>query len=148
LAITRLIAVLAALVVCAGPVAAAAADAPVELTVDGRPVGSATVALQHNGVVFAEIGSLTRTFQGSLHAQGTSTSVHLPGGYAGTFTAGSAVMHYGGGAYTMKGAAFLHDGKLYVPLNAFVVKLARQRLFVDLSQTHANILVSANPNDF
>lgn len=146
---TRFVAALAAVMLCTAPVLAAVPDAPVELTVDGRPVGNATVAMQHDGLVYADVASLTRTFQGTLHKSGASATVHLPGGYAGTFTAGSPKLHYlAGGAYTMKGPAFFHDGNLYVPLNAYVVKLARQRLFVDLSQTHANIKVSANPNDF
>jgi len=127
---------------------AAAPDRPIALTLDHRPVATnPDVALVHDGIVYVDIVPLTRAFQGSLHRTATTATARITD-YVGRFTLGSTTLHLAHGTFTMAGPPFVRNGKFYVPLNAYVVKFARQRMFVNLSQTKANIFVNSDPEDF
>jgi Copper amine oxidase N-terminal domain len=122
---------------------ALAADRIVKLTLDGRPVDrTGDVALLHGGVIYADVVKLVKSFDGLLTFQGPAVVVSI-GGTNATFTAGSRTAKIGDGAVTMRGAAFLRNGDLYVPLDTFITRVAGAKLRVDPGQTHADIAVNS-----
>jgi hypothetical protein len=129
------------------PVPALATDRIVTLTLDGRPVDrtAGTSALLHGGVIYADVVRLVKSFDGLLTFQGNAVVVSI-GTTTATFTAGSRTAKIGQGAVTMRGAAFMRDGDLYVPLDTFVTRVAGARLSVNPAQTRADIVVNANPS--
>lgn len=138
----------AALFLIAAPVAAVAADHPVVLTLDGRRVDrQGGVALAHNGVVYADIVDLVKSFDGLLTFQGAgNASVHVTiGSNEAVFTLGSKTMMLGQGSVQMAGRPFLHDGDMFVPLNAFITRVASATVNVNPAQSRADIRVNANP---
>ncbi len=142
----RFAAILAlALSLAAANAPAFAADRDVKLTLDGRPVDRAGgVATLHNGVVYGNVVSLVKSFNGLLTFQGDAVEVSI-GTTVARFTAGSRTMKLGEGAETMRGPAFKRNGDFYVPLDAFVTRVANAKLTVDRAQTHADINVNSNP---
>jgi hypothetical protein len=147
--VTRLLAaLLCALVIALGaPAPVSAADKVVKLTLDGRPVdrgGGVAVALARNGVVYANLVDLVKSFNGLLTFQGAGAVVSI-GAVTATFTAGSRTAKVGEGAQTMRGQTFLRDGDLFVPLDFFVTQVARAKLKLDPAHGKADILVNANP---
>ena len=139
--LTALVAALALL----AAVPALAADRPVKLTLDGRPVDSAGgVAVLHGGVVYADVVPLVKSFNGLLTFQGDAVVVTI-NGVTGRFTPGSRTALINDGAVTMPGQTFKRDGDLYVPLEIFVTRVAKARVKFDSSKTHADIAVNASP---
>ena len=124
---------------------AGAADPPVKLTLDGRPVDRAGgIALLRNGVVYADVVDLVKSFNGLLTFQGTATVVSV-GASTATFTIGSRTMKINQGSIVMRGPVFVVNGDPFVPLDAFVVQVAHAKLRVSPDRRRADIIVNANP---
>ncbi|MDB5027320.1 MAG: hypothetical protein JWO66_1009 [Candidatus Eremiobacteraeota bacterium] len=131
------------LLVAAAP--AFAADHPVRLTLDGRPVDRAGgLALVRNGVVYADVVPLVKTFNGLLTFQGNAVVVTI-NGVTGRFTEGSRTALINQGAVTMRGQTFKLNGDWFVPLDTFIKRVAHAKLKVNPALTQADILVNANP---
>ena len=143
--------VLAALALAASLLAAAAppvlaADRDVKLTLDGRPVDRAGgVALVRNGVVYADVVPLVKSFDGLLTFQGNAVVVSI-GNSVATFTVGSRTAKIDQGSVVMRGPVFKRNGDIYVPLDTFITRLAKAKLAVNPAQTQADITVNASPN--
>jgi hypothetical protein len=137
---------LAATLLAAAAPPALAADHDVKLTLDGRPVDRAGgVAVARNGVVYADIVPLVKSFNGLLTFQGNAVVVSI-GNSVGTFTVGSRTAKIDQGSVTMRGPVFKRNGDIYVPLDAFITRLAKAKLAVNPAQTQADITVNANPS--
>jgi len=118
-----LAAVTAASLACA-PVMTRAADAPLALTVDGRPVSrSATVAIVHRNVPYVNVVEIVRTFNGLVSLHGDSVTVTVRGREA-TFRANDLRATVGGTSVAMPGRALLIEREFYVPLAFFVAQMA------------------------
>ena len=143
---TRAAAVLfLALALAGSTIPAFAGDRAVKLSLDGRPVDRAGgVALVRNGVVYADLIDLVKSFDGLLTFQGSAIEVSI-GTTVARFTVGSRTVMIDQGAITMPGQTLKLNGDIYVPLSTFVVQVAHARLRVDATQTHAEIFVNANP---
>lgn len=134
-----------ALALAGSSIPAFAADRAVKLTLDGRPVDRAGgVALVRNGVVYADLVDLVKSFDGLLTFQGNAVEVSI-GTTVARFTVGSRTMMIDQGAIAMPGQTFKLNGDVYVPLNTFVVQVAHAKLRVDPTQSHADIFVNSNP---
>ncbi|HZX67793.1 MAG TPA: stalk domain-containing protein [Candidatus Elarobacter sp.] len=132
-----------ALLASAGP--ASAADRAIKLRLDGRPVDRAGgVALLHNGVVYADVVALVKSFNGLLTFQGNAVQVSI-GTTTARFTVGSRTMTIDQGAVTLPGQTFLRNGDIYVPLVPFVTLLAHAKVRVDQAAGRADIIVNADP---
>ena len=98
---------------------ALAANTTVKLTLDGRPVAAnGVVALNHNGVVFADMILLNKTFSGLMSIKGKTYSTVVRG-HSVVFTANSQVAVFQGRKLRLPAAPFLHNNSLYLPLAAF-----------------------------
>ena len=140
---TRIVATALLALALGGP--ALAADAVVHLTLDGRPVDRAGgIAILHQGVVYADVVDLTKSFNGLLTFHGNAAEITI-GGTTATVTAGSRTMKLQQGSIVMPGAVFRRNGDLYVPLDAFVTRVAKAQVRTDPSHTRADIYVNANP---
>jgi hypothetical protein len=140
---TRPIAALAAALMLFAAVPASAADRAVKLTLDGRPVDRAGgVAVLHNGVLYANVVPLVKSFDGLLTFQGKAVVVTI-NGVTGRFTEGSRTALINDGAVTMPGQTFKRDGDLYVPLDVFVTQIAKAKLRTNPARTQADIFVNA-----
>jgi hypothetical protein len=129
----------------AGSLPAAAADREVKLTLDGRPVDRAGgVAVVHNGVVYANVIPLVKSFDGLLTFQGNAVVVTIHG-VTGRFTEGSRTALINDGAVTMRGQTFKRNGDWYVPLDTFITKIAKAQVRVNAAQTVADISVNSSP---
>ena len=127
----------------AGP--ASAADRAIKLRLDGRPVDRAGgVALLHNGVVYADVVALVKSFNGLLTFQGHAVQVSI-GTTTARFTVGSRTMTIDQGAITLPGQTFLRNGDIYVPLVPFVTQLAHAKVRVDQAAGRADIIVNSDP---
>lgn len=128
----------------AGSIAPArAADSPVTLTLDGRPVDSrAASAMRHRGVVYGNVVNLVKSFDGLLTFQGNAVVVTIHG-VTGRFTEGSRTATINDGAVTMAGRAFKYNGDFYVPLETFVTRIAKAKLHLNAAQTQADIAVNS-----
>ena len=124
---------------------ALAADRVVKLTLDGRPVDRAGgVAVVRNGVVYADVVPLVKSFDGLLTFQGNAVVVTIHG-VTGRFTDGSRTALVNDGAVTMRGQTFKLNGDWYVPLETFVRSVAKAQVKVNPAQTQADIVVNASP---
>jgi hypothetical protein len=133
-----------ALAAAAAP--ARAADRMVKLTLDGRPVDRAGgVAVAHNGVVYADVVPLVKSFDGLLTFQGNAVVVTIHG-VTGRFTDGSRTALVNDGAVTMRGQTFKRNGDWYIPLETFITQVAKAKLKVNAAQTQADITVNASPS--
>jgi hypothetical protein len=143
---TRLAAAFAlALALLGTTVPAFGADRAVKLTLDGRPVDRAGgVAFVRNGVVYADLVDLVKSFDGLLTFQGNAVEVSI-GTTVARFTVGSHTVMIGQGAVTMPGQTLRLKGDIYVPLATFVEQVAHAKLRVDPAQSHADIFVNSNP---
>ncbi|HEX3469386.1 MAG TPA: stalk domain-containing protein [Candidatus Elarobacter sp.] len=146
LLLKRFAAALALSLTLAGSCAPAlAADRVVKLTLDGRPVDRAGgVARLRNGVVYADVVDLVKSFNGLLTFQGNAVEVSI-GTTVARFTVGSRTAMVDQGAITMPGQTFSYSGDIYVPLSVFITQVAHAKLRVDASQSHADIFVNSNP---
>jgi hypothetical protein len=135
----------AAVLALASTTPALAADRVVTLTLDGRPVDRAGgSALARGGVVYGDVVDLVRSFDGILTFHGPAVLVTI-NGVTATFTAGSRTALIGQGAVVMRGATFLRDGDMFVPLDTFITRVANARLRVSHDRTRAEIFVNSNP---
>ncbi len=118
---------------------ALAANTTVKLTLDGRPVAaSGVVALNHNGVVFADMILLNKTFSGLMSIKGKTYSTVVRG-HSVVFTANSQVAVFQGRKLRVPGAPFLLNNSLYVPLAAFARGIGVQ-VRIDPSHKNAEIV--------
>jgi hypothetical protein len=143
----RLAAVLIIAASLFGAVAPAyATDRVVALTLDGRPVDAKAgeVALLHGGVIYANVVKLVKSFDGLLTFQGNAVVVSI-GSNTATFTAGSRTAKINQGSVTMRGATFVRNGDVYVPLDTFVTRVAGAKLHVNPAMSKADIYVNLNP---
>jgi hypothetical protein len=121
-----------------------AADREVKLTLDGRAVDRAGgVALVRNGVVYADVVPLVKSFDGLLTFQGNAVVVTIHG-ITGRFTDGSRTALIGDGAVTMRGQTFKRNGDWYVPLDTFITQIAKAKVRVNAAQTQADISVNTS----
>ena len=124
---------------------AVASDHIVKLTLDGRPVDrSGGSAVLHNGIVYADVVDLVRSFNGILTFQGQALVVTV-NGVTATFTAGSRTAKVADGSVVMRGPAYVRNGDLFVPLEMFITRVANARVRISPDKTHADISVNANP---
>jgi copper amine oxidase-like protein len=122
---------------------ALAADRDVKLTLDGRLVDRAGgVALVRNGVVYADVVPLVKSFDGLLTFQGNAVVVSIHG-VTGRFTDGSRTALINDGAVTMRGQTFKRNGNWYVPLVTFITQVAKAKVRVNAAQTQADIVVNS-----
>jgi hypothetical protein len=125
---------------------ALAADRQVKLTLDGRPVDRVGgIAVVRNGVVYADVVPLVKSFDGLLTFQGNAVVVTIHG-VTGRFTDGSRTALINDGAVTMRGQTFKRNGDWYVPLDTFITQIAKAKLRVNAAQTQADISVNASPS--
>jgi uncharacterized Zn-binding protein involved in type VI secretion len=125
---------------------ALAADHQVKLTLDGRPVDRVGgVAVAHNGVIYADVVPLVKSFDGLLTFQGNAVVVTIHD-VTGRFTDGSRTAVINGVAVTMRGQTFKRNGDWYVPLDTFITQIAKAKLHVNPAQTQADIAVNASPS--
>jgi hypothetical protein len=121
-----------------------AADQNVKLTLDGRPVDRAGgVAVLRNGVIYADVVPLVKSFDGLLTFQGNAVVVSIHG-VTGRFTEGSRTALINQGALTMRGQTFKLNGDYYVPLDTFITRVAMAKLRVNPAQTQADIYVNVS----
>jgi len=122
---------------------AVAADRQVKLTLDGRPVDRAGgIAVLHNGIVYADVVPLVKSFDGLLTFQGNAVVVTIHG-VTGRFTEGSRTALINDGAVTMPGQTFKLNGDWYVPLATFVTQIAKAKLRTNPARTQADIFVNS-----
>ena len=143
----KLLTALALTLALAAPLAPArAADATVALTLDGRPVDTrGPSAMRHGGIVYGNVVNLVKSFDGLLTFQGNAVVVTIHG-VTGRFTEGSRTALINDGAVTMRGQTFKRNGDWYVPLDTFVINVAKAKVRVNGAQTQADISVNANPS--
>jgi len=99
--------------------AALAANTAVTLTLDGRPVaGNGVVALNHNGVVYADMIVLNKTFSGLMSIKGKTYST-IVRGHSVAFTANSPIGVFQARKVRLPARPFLFNNSLYVPLASF-----------------------------
>ncbi len=122
------------------------ADTPVKLTLDGRPVDrDGKTAMKRNGVIYADVVDLVKSFNGLLTFQGNAVVVTITGINA-RFTEGSRTALINEGAVTMPGQTLKINGDFYVPLETFITKVAKAKLKTNPAKTQADIAVNANPS--
>lgn len=127
------------------PTPAPPAERVVRLTLDGRPVDrSGVVAVARDGVIYADVVDLVKSFDGLLTFQGNAVVVSVRAKTA-TFTAGSRTMKINQGSVVMSGQTFKRDGEIFVPLDAFVRRVAGAKVEIDPDQRHADISVNSSP---
>ena len=127
------------------PLPAYAAEKIVQLTLDGRPVArSGVIAVLREGIVYADVIDLVKSFDGLLTLHGDAVVVSIRAKTA-TLTAGSRTMKINQGSIVMPGQAFKRDGEIFVPLEAFVRNVAGAKVTIDADQSHADIAVNATP---
>jgi hypothetical protein len=137
---------LACAVAAAPPLPAAAADTPVKLTLDGRPVDrNGKTAMKRNGVIYGNVVDLVKSFNGLLTFQGNAVVVTINGINA-RFTEGSRTVLINQGAVTMPGQTIKVNGDFYVPLEIFITQVAKAKLKTNAAKTQADIAVNANPS--
>jgi hypothetical protein len=119
---------------------ASAADAVVELTLDGRPVDRHSgAALLHNGLVFADAIDLTRCFDGFITLLPGGAATVTIGANTATFTPGSTRATINAGTVMLPQAPFVVLGNLFVPLEAFIAGVAGAAVTVDERRRRADI---------
>jgi hypothetical protein len=114
---------------------ASAADAIVDLTLEGRPVDRAPgVAVEHHGFVFADAIDLTRCFDGLITLLPNGAATITIGPNTGTFAPGSLRATVNAVGFALPAAPFVRNGDLFVPLEPFVARIAGAT--VRLSRVH------------
>ena len=125
------------------PLAApAAADVPVVLTLDGRPVSKRPgMAVRHNGVLFVDVVDLTKVFDGLLVFDGPRTVKIALRGHTATFTVGSPAARIDGKKTKLPAAPLLRNGDIYIPMSVMVGPRTGIGLNV-IDPTHADLHVA------
>lgn len=125
------------------PAPAAAGDAVVELTLDGRPVDRhAGAALLHHGLVFADAIDLTKCFDGFITLQRSGAATITIGPNTGTFTPGSSSATINAVETALPGAPFRVNGDLFVPLETFISDVAGASVRMSPTLRRADIRVA------
>ena len=138
----RILAAIVLGVALTGP--ALAADRVLRLTIDGRPVDrNGGSAVMHNGIVYADVIDLVKSFNGLVTFQGPALVVTISGVTA-TFTNGSRTAKVGQGAVMMRGPAILREREMFVPLDTFVTRLTNAKVRLSRDRTQADILVNVS----
>jgi hypothetical protein len=134
----------AAALVFAGSSAARAADAPVHLTLDGRPVDrTGGIAVMHNGVVLADVVDLTKAFDGLLTFPDRRSVTVTINGTTVRFRVGTITAVANDKPFRMRAAPIMHNGDIFVPLQTFATLGGAT---VNLTKGRADIRISVNPN--
>lgn len=127
----------------AGP--AQAADRAVTLTLDGRPIDKhGGVAVLRSGIVYADAIDLVKTFDGLISLRKDGSATMTIRGNTGAFAPGSRVATINAKRVALPGAAFIRQGDLYVPLDAFIRKVAGAKVRLTRARTGADIVVNTN----
>jgi hypothetical protein len=141
-ALTRIVAT--ALLTLAATVPALPADRVVTLTLDGRPFQNPQrVAVARDGIVYANLTALVKAFNGLMSYRNPGMTVTINGTTA-IVTPGSRTMKVMDGSVVLPGDVFRRNGDLYVPLDAFVRRVARGTVRHP-SSTSAEIVFDADP---
>jgi hypothetical protein len=112
---------------------------------DGRPVDRAGgIAILHDGVVYADVVDLVKTFDGLVTFAGAAARIEISG-HVGTFTTGMRGASVDGARVMLPGAPFMRNGDLYVPLQFFITRIASARVQFNGDRTRADIRVNSNP---
>lgn len=120
---------------------ASAADAVVELTLDGRPVDRrAGVAILHHGCVFADAIDLTKCFDGFITLLPGGAATVTIGPNTGTFRPGVPQATINATLVALPDAPFIHNGDLFVPLEPFINEIAAAKVRF-IGRRHADIRV-------
>jgi hypothetical protein len=131
----------AAFVLALAGAGAQAADVPytVQLNARGMMPSKTPSAIERNGVVFIDIGSATRIFDGLITYAGDSAHLTI-GRTEGDFRLGKTTAMISGTKVTLPGAPFRAAGEFYVPMAVVVVRLGGARLHLDRQKHLAQIL--------
>jgi hypothetical protein len=121
--------------------ASAAADTPVRILIDGRPVLRMT-ALSHAGTVYVELVGMVRAFSGLAIFEKSTATVSI-GDRVAVFTLGSARANLDGAVIATGGKAFETRGDFYVPLTFVATRVAHAR--VRLARGPVAIITSQEP---
>ncbi|GAC1551570.1 MAG: hypothetical protein NVS3B16_26290 [Vulcanimicrobiaceae bacterium] len=120
-----------------------AADRPLALTIEGRPVArSGTVAMLRGNVAYADIIELVRSYGGLVTFKGRTATATIHARTA-SFVAGRATALLDGSRVSLPRAPFTGGGTMYVPLVFFVTRVAGGSVRVDAAKATARIAVGA-----
>lgn len=123
---------------------ALAADRPLSLTIDGRPVSrTGAVAVLHRRLAYVNLIELVRSYGGIVSVSSGATSVTVRARTA-TFVPGSAQVTVDKEAAEMPGPAYVSGGVLYVPLEFLVTRVAGGTVRIDAAGATARIAVPAD----
>lgn len=126
------------------PGAARAGDATVLLTLEGRPVDRHRgVAILHRGVVYADAIDLTKSFDGFITLRRDGSATITIGINTGTFVPGSRRAIVNAARVDLPVAPLVRGGDLFVPLDAFIARIAAASVHTDVARRHADIRVAA-----
>ena len=103
------------------PALPAAADEPVNLTVDGRPVSSKPdVAVMRNGVMYVDAVDFTKVFNGLLVTSAPGAIKIAVRGHTAAFHSGERSAVIDGKHVTLEGPAFTRNGDVYIPIKTIL----------------------------
>ena len=123
---------------------ASAADAVIELTLDGRPVDRHSgAAVLHHGLVFADAVDLTKCFNGLITLLRSGEATITIGANTATFRPGSTRAIVNGSVMVLPDAPFRRNGDLFVPLAAFITGVAGAKVRFSRVHHRADIRVNA-----
>lgn len=135
----------ATLVFASMVVTPALADRPLSVTIDGRPITrGSSMARIHNGVAYADLTELVRTYNGIVTTTKGATTVTVRTRRA-TFVPGSSSVILNNRKLQLGDRAFMREGHLYVPLAFFVKRVGGGRVQIDRAMTTANISIAVDP---
>lgn len=101
--------------------AGAAADVPVNLTLDGRPISNKPdVAVMHDGVMFVDAVDFTKVFNGLLVFSGKEGVKIAVRGHSATFHAGERHATIDGKTVQLQAAPFVRGGDIYIPIKTIL----------------------------
>lgn len=124
---------------------ALASDRPLSVTIDGRPITRGTsMARIHNGVAYANLTELVRTYNGIVTTTRGATTVTVRTRRA-TFVPGSSSVVLNDGKLPLRDPAFMDRGALYVPLAFFVKRVGGGRIAIDRGMKTADISIAVDP---
>jgi hypothetical protein len=110
----------------AGSGTSAAADRPVRILIDGRPVVR-MAALAHGGRIYVDLVGMVRAFSGLAIFEKSTATVSI-GDRVAVFTLGSSRANLDGDVIATGGKAFESNGDFYVPLNFIATAVAHARV--------------------
>lgn len=130
-----------------GGTPANAADRPLRLSIDGRPVSRDTaVGKMRGNVAYADLVVLVRVFGGLVSIRGTGMTATI-GSHSALFHTNETKAKIDGMVMTMPSAAFKEDGDLYVPLAFFVKNVVPgTTLRIDRANGRASLHAAPQPS--